>query len=102
HKVVCIVGDGAMTAGMTLEGLHHAGGLGKDLLVIQNDNQMAISKNVGAISSYLNRTFTGEFYGKMREETGQLLRNDPHLGSDMPEWARGAEELAKGAILPGL
>jgi 1-deoxy-D-xylulose-5-phosphate synthase len=102
HRVVCVVGDGAMTAGMTLEGLHHAGGLGKDFLVILNDNQMSISKNVGAISSYLNRTFTGEFYTKMREETGQLLRKIPHIGYDVEKLARRAEELAKGAILPGL
>ncbi len=102
HKVVCVVGDGAMTAGMTLEGLHHAGGLGNDFLVILNDNQMSISKNVGAISSYLNRTFTGEFYTKMREETGQLLRKIPHIGYDVEKFARRAEELAKGAILPGL
>jgi 1-deoxy-D-xylulose-5-phosphate synthase len=91
-----------MTAGMTLEGLHHAGGLAKDFLVILNDNQMSISKNVGAISSYLNRTFTGEFYAKMREETGQLLGKIPHIGPDMQRLARRAEELAKGAILPGL
>jgi 1-deoxy-D-xylulose-5-phosphate synthase len=102
HKVVCVVGDGAMTAGMTLEGLHHAGGLGKDFLVILNDNQMSISKNVGAISAYLSRTITGEFYGKMREETGQLLRKIPHIGYDMQKFARRAEELAKGVILPGL
>ncbi len=102
HKVVCVVGDGAMTAGMTLEGLHHAGGLGKDFLVILNDNQMSISKNVGAISAYLNRTITGEFYGKVREETGQLLAKIPHIGPDMQKLARRAEELAKGAILPGL
>jgi 1-deoxy-D-xylulose-5-phosphate synthase len=102
HRVVCVVGDGAMTAGMTLEGLHHAGGLGKDFIVILNDNQMSISKNVGAISSYLNRTFTGEFYTKMREETGQLLRKIPHIGYDVEKLARRAEELAKGAILPGL
>lgn len=102
HKVVCVVGDGAMTAGMTLEGLHHAGGLGKDFIVILNDNQMSISKNVGAISSYLNRAVTGEFYTKMREETGQLLRKIPHIGYDVEKLARRAEELAKGAILPGL
>jgi len=102
NKVVCVVGDGAMTAGMTLEGLHHAGGLGKDFLVILNDNQMSISKNVGAISAYLSRTITGEFYGKMREETGQLLRKIPHIGNDMQKLARRAEELAKGVILPGL
>jgi 1-deoxy-D-xylulose-5-phosphate synthase len=102
HKIVCVVGDGAMTAGMTLEGLHHAGGLGKDFLVILNDNQMSISKNVGAISAYLSRTITGEFYGKVREETGQLLRKIPHIGQDIQKLARRAEELAKGAILPGL
>lgn len=102
HKIVCVVGDGAMTAGMTLEGLHHAGGLGRDFLVILNDNQMSISKNVGAISAYLSRTITGEFYGKVREETGQLLRKIPHIGQDMQKLARRAEELAKGAILPGL
>ncbi|MHC9064719.1 1-deoxy-D-xylulose-5-phosphate synthase [Nitrospira sp. CMX1] len=102
HKVVCVVGDGAMTSGMTLEGLHHAGGLGKDFLVILNDNQMSISKNVGAISAYLSRTITGEFYGRMREETGQLLGKIPHIGSDIQKLARRAEELAKGVILPGL
>lgn len=102
HKVVCVVGDGAMTAGMTLEGLHHAGGTNKDFIVVLNDNQMSISRNVGAISAYLNRTFTGEFYARMREETGQLLRKIPHIGAEMQKIARRAEELAKGAILPGL
>src|SRR5919112_1553140 len=71
HKVVCVVGDGAMTDRMTLEGLHHAGGTNKDFIVVLNDNQMSISKNVGAISAYLNRTFTGEFYARVREETVQ-------------------------------
>lgn len=102
HKVICVVGDGAMTAGMTLEGLHHAGGTNKDFLVVLNDNQMSISRNVGAISAYLNRTFTGEFYARMREETGQLLRKIPHIGLEVQKIARRAEELAKGAILPGL
>jgi 1-deoxy-D-xylulose-5-phosphate synthase len=102
HKVVCVVGDGAMTAGMTLEGLHHAGGIGKDLLIVLNDNQMSISKNVGAISSYLNRTFTGEFYTRIREETSHFLRAIPHIGHEMQKMARRAEELAKGLILPGL
>jgi 1-deoxy-D-xylulose-5-phosphate synthase len=92
NKVVCVVGDGAMTAGMTLEGLHHAGGLGKDFLVILNDNQMSISKNVGAISAYLSRTITGEFYGKMREETGQLLRRS---------WPVAPRSLRKGPFSPG-
>jgi 1-deoxy-D-xylulose-5-phosphate synthase len=102
HKVVCVVGDGALTAGMTLEGLHHAGGLGKDFLVILNDNQMSISKNVGALSAYLSRTFTGEFYTKVREETAHFLRAIPRIGQEMQKIARRAEELAKGLILPGL
>lgn len=102
HKVVCVVGDGAMTSGMTLEGLHHAGGLGKDFLVILNDNQMSISKNVGAISAYLSRTFTGEFYTKIKEETKHLLRAIPQIGQPMEKMVHRAEELAKGIILPGL
>jgi len=102
HKVVCVVGDGAMTAGLTLEGMHHAGGTDKDFLVILNDNQMSISKNVGAISAYLNRTFTGEFYSKVREETEQFLQAIPHIGPPVMKMARRAEELAKGLILPGI
>ncbi len=102
HKVVCVVGDGAMTAGMTLEGMHHAGGSNRDFLVILNDNQMSISKNVGAISAYLNRTFTGEFYTKVREETGHLLESIPHIGEQVKRMAQRAEELAKGLILPGV
>ncbi|HET7058361.1 MAG TPA: 1-deoxy-D-xylulose-5-phosphate synthase [Nitrospiraceae bacterium] len=102
HKVVCVVGDGALTSGMTLEALHHAGGLGKDFLVILNDNQMSISKNVGSISAYLNRTFTGEFYTRMREETVQFLQAIPQIGQPMQKMAKRAEELARGLILPGL
>ena len=102
HKVVCVVGDGAMTAGMTLEGLHHAGGTEKDFIVVLNDNQMSISKNVGAISAYLSRTFSGEFYTRVREETGQFLEAIPHIGGNVKRMARRAEELAKGLILPGV
>src|SRR5438132_7946887 len=102
HKVVCVVGDGAMTAGMTLEGLHHAGGLGKDFLVVLNDNQMSISKNVGAISAYLNRTFTVEFYTRVKEETRQFLGAIPRIGQPITKIAHRAEELAKGIILQGL
>src|SRR5919197_738409 len=102
YKVVCVVGDGAMTAGMTLEGLHHAGGTGRDFLVVLNDNQMSISRNVGAISAYLNRTFTGEFYTRVKEETRHFLRAIPHIGQEVQKMARRAEELAKGMILPGL
>ncbi len=102
QKVVCVLGDGALTSGMTLEGLQHAGDMGRDLVVILNDNQMSISRNVGAISAYLNRTFTGEFYTRFREETSQLLDTIPQIGENVKRMAMRAEELAKGFLLPGL
>jgi 1-deoxy-D-xylulose-5-phosphate synthase len=102
QKVVCVLGDGALTSGMTLEGLQHAGDMGRDFVVILNDNQMSISRNVGAISAYLNRTFTGEFYTRFREETSQLLDTIPQIGENVKRMAMRAEELAKGFLLPGL
>jgi len=102
HKVVCVVGDGALTSGMTLEGLQQAGDLQKDCVVILNDNQMSISKNVGAISAYLNRTITGEFYSRLKQETSHLLGSIPQIGEPVRKMAIRAEELAKGLILPGL
>ena len=102
HKVVCVVGDGAMTSGMTLEAMQHAGGLGKDLLVVLNDNQMSISPNVGSLSAYLNRTITGEFVTRVREEARHLLKAIPRFGDSISKLAHRAQELAKGIILPGL
>jgi 1-deoxy-D-xylulose-5-phosphate synthase len=102
HKVVCVVGDGAMTSGMTLEAMQHAGGLQKDLVVVLNDNQMSISRNVGSLSAYLNRTFTGEFVTHMKEEAKHLIRQIPHVGAQINKMAHRAEELAKGLILPGV
>ncbi len=102
HKVVCVVGDGALTSGLTLEGLQQAGDLQKDLLVILNDNQMSISKNVGAISAYLNRTITGEFCARIKEETNHILGAIPRIGEPVKKMASRAQELAKGLLLPGL
>ncbi len=102
QKVICVLGDGALTSGMTLEGLQHAGDMGRDFIVILNDNQMSISRNVGAISAYLNRTFTGEFYTRLRDETSQLLKTIPQIGENVNQMAMRAEELAKGLFLPGL
>src|SRR3989338_7788488 len=102
HKVVCMVGDGAMTSGMTLEAMQHAGSLHKNLLVILNDNQMSISKNVGSLSAYLNRTFTGEFMTHIKEEAKHLIEAIPGVGGQISRMAHRAEELAKGLILPGV
>ena len=102
HKVVCVVGDGALTSGLTMEGLQQAGGSKRDLLVILNDNQMSISKNVGAISAYLNRTITGEFFDRITEETKRVLGKMPHIGEQVQRLAGRAQELVKGLLLPGL
>ena len=102
HKVVCVVGDGALTSGLTMEGLQQAGGSKKDLLVILNDNQMSNSKNVGAISAYLNRTITGEFFDRITEETKRVLGRMPHIGDQVQRLAGRAQELVKGLLLPGL
>ncbi len=80
HKVVAVIGDGAMTGGLAFEGLNNAGSLKKDLLVILNDNTWSISKNVGAISKYLTSIMADEKFNKLRNEiwelTGRFKRRD--------------------------
>ncbi|MBQ27144.1 MAG: 1-deoxy-D-xylulose-5-phosphate synthase [Nitrospiraceae bacterium] len=102
YKVITIVGDGALTAGMTYEGLNHAGMLQHNSIVILNDNKMSISRNVGAISAYLNRTITGSFATWIKAEAKTALQSIPRIGEPMLKMARRAKESAKGLILPGL
>jgi 1-deoxy-D-xylulose-5-phosphate synthase len=101
-KVVAVIGDGALTAGLAFEGLNHAGQLKKDLIVVLNDNEMSISKNVGALSSYLNRILTGEVYQKFKKETKTLIESIPKLGSHVSRFAQKMEESLKGFFLPGM
>lgn len=102
YKVVAIIGDGSISSGLAFEGLNHAGGLKRDIVVILNDNEMSISKNVGAISSYLSRLITGQFYTRVKQETEHLLKNIPRIGAPMLKAAKMAEESLKGMIIPGL
>src|SRR6201987_2070924 len=97
RRVVAIIGDGAMTAGMAFEALNHAGSLPADLLVILNDNDMSISENVGALSSYLARALSGRVYAHLREGGKKVLRPMPTVW----ELARRSEEHLKGMVLPG-
>lgn len=101
-KVIAVIGDGALTGGLALEGLNHAGHLKKDLIVILNDNEMSISQNVGALSAYMNRILSGEFYRRFRKETKSFLEGIPKLGLPMAKMAQKFEELIKGLILPGI
>lgn len=102
HKVIAVVGDGALTSGLALEGLNHAGALRKDMIVILNDNEMSISKNVGAISAYLNRLLTGKMFTALKKETEYILKNIPKIGEPMFKVAKMAEEGMKGLIGPGI
>lgn len=97
RKVVAVIGDGAMTAGMAFEALNHAGDLHNDLLVILNDNDMSISPNVGGLSNHLARALSGKLYVTMREQGKKVLKNMP----PMWELARRAEEHVKGMVIPG-
>ena len=101
-KVIAIIGDGAMSAGLAFEGLNNAGHLKKNLIVILNDNEMSISKNVGALSAYLNRILTGEFYQKLKRETKSFLEGIPKLGKKAARIAQRTEEMVKGLLLPGI
>lgn len=101
EKVIVVIGDGAMTAGMVFEGLNHTGDLKKDIIVVLNDNEMSISRNVGAISSYLSKIITGEFYTRVKKETEQLIKHIPRIGTPMLKVAKKAEESVKGLVGPG-
>ncbi len=97
RRVVAVIGDGALSAGMAFEALNHAGSLPTDLLVILNDNDMSISENVGAMSKYLARVLSGRFYAHLRESGKRVLRRMPQLR----EFARRSEKHVKGMWLPG-
>src|SRR5690606_35135045 len=96
RKIVAVIGDGAMTAGMAFEALNHAGELGGDILVVLNDNNMSISRNVGGLSSYFARMWASKPYNFLRSGSKKLLSTVP------PAWkaAHRAEEYMKGLVSP--
>lgn len=97
RRSVAIIGDGALTAGQAYEALAHAGDLNADMLVVLNDNEMSISKNVGGMANYLARLLSGRFYRSARESSKKMLEKIP------PAWefARRTEEHVKGMMVPG-
>ncbi|MDX1409669.1 MAG: 1-deoxy-D-xylulose-5-phosphate synthase, partial [Saprospiraceae bacterium] len=97
RKVIAVIGDGALTAGMAFEALNNAGDMDADLLVILNDNDMSISPNVGAISSYLTRILSGRAYTSVREGSKVVLSTLPPMKDLAKRW----EEHMKGMVMPG-
>jgi 1-deoxy-D-xylulose-5-phosphate synthase len=101
-RIIAVIGDGSMTAGLAFEGLNQAGHIDQDLIVILNDNEMSISRNVGALSSYLNRLMTGEFVNRFRNDMKDFLGTLPGIGKSVLRFAKQAEESVKGLLMPGL
>jgi 1-deoxy-D-xylulose-5-phosphate synthase len=97
RRIVAVIGDGAMTAGMAFEALNNAGAMDANLLVILNDNDMSISENVGALNNYLARLLSGRFYSAARRASEKVLGRMPPV----LELARRAEEHMKGMVMPG-
>lgn len=102
RKVIAVIGDGSMTAGMAYEGLNQAGDIHKDLIVILNDNDMSIAHNVGAMSSFLSRTFSAKRLQEWRREFGDFLKSLPKIGDDIYQFAKRSEESFKTFITPGM
>jgi len=101
-KVIAVIGDGSMTAGISFEGLNWSGDRKKDLIVVVNDNEMSISPNVGAMSSYLNRIMTGQRITKLRTDIKSFLKTIPGVGAQIIKFTKQAEESFKGFIVPGM
>lgn len=97
RKSIAVIGDGALTAGMAFEALNHAPEVGADMLIVLNDNDMSISRNVGGLSNYLAKILSSRTYSSMREGSKKVLSRLPGAW----EIARRTEEYAKGMLVPG-
>jgi 1-deoxy-D-xylulose-5-phosphate synthase len=100
-RIIAVIGDGSMSAGMAFEGLNWTGDRKKNLIIILNDNEMCISPNVGALSSYLNRIMTGQTVTRIRNEVKTFLKSVPGIGEQMLKFSRQVEESLKTFFVPG-
>lgn len=102
HKVVAVIGDGALTAGMAWEALNHVGDLGSNLIVVLNDNEMSIAKNVGALSSYLARARTAPSYLRTKADIESLLQKIPVVGTRVAEISERLKDSLKYFLVSGM
>ena len=102
-KVIAVIGDGSLTAGLAFEGLNQTGGiLKRNFIVILNDNEMSIARNVGALSSFLSRTFSAKKLQELRKELGFFFKKLPRIGEDVYQLAKRTEESFKAFVTPGM
>lgn len=102
EKTVAIIGDGSMTSGLAFEGLNQAGHIGRNLIVVLNDNEMGISPNVGALGSFLSRKLISRRALKVKSEVKALLKSLPAMGETVYHGLKKAEDAVVGFFTPGL
>jgi 1-deoxy-D-xylulose-5-phosphate synthase len=102
RRIVAVVGDGALTGGISFEGINNAGNLKTDMLVVLNDNKMSIAENVGALSYYLTRVTSGKVYNRFEADVWELLGLIPKLGGKTRTLASRIKESIKNLIVPGV
>ena len=102
ERVIAVIGDGSMTGGMAFEALNQAGHLDKNLIVILNDNEMSISPNVGALSSFLSRKMTSRQVVRAKDELKHLLKSFSNIGENILQVLKKSEESFKGFFTPGM
>ncbi|HEY0140336.1 MAG TPA: 1-deoxy-D-xylulose-5-phosphate synthase [Thermoanaerobaculia bacterium] len=101
YRVVAIIGDGALSGGMALEGLNQAGHLKSRLMIVLNDNDMSISTNVGAMSGYLNQIIKGQRYNQAKDLAKGVMDRIPLIGGKLHGLAHDMEQVLKNMIVPG-
>jgi 1-deoxy-D-xylulose-5-phosphate synthase len=101
-KVVSVIGDGSMTAGMAFEGLNQAGETEKDLIVVLNDNAMSIAPNVGAFSSFISRKMTGRRFVNLRRDLENFIKSLPGVGENILSFVRKSEDSFITFFTPGM
>jgi len=102
HDVIAVIGDGSLPGGMAFEALNHAGHLNTDLILVLNDNEMAISPTVGALSSYLSKLLTDPTYNRFKEEVREMVARIPTLGGTLVQMTGRVEESLKSLLVPGM
>jgi len=100
-RVIAVIGDGSMTAGIAYEGLNQAGRLDRNFIIVLNDNEMSISPNVGAMSGYLSRKFAGATGQAIRKRLKGYLKEIPHVGEDPYRTSKRMEDSVKSFLAPG-
>jgi 1-deoxy-D-xylulose-5-phosphate synthase len=101
-KVIAVIGDGSIGGGMAFEALNQIGHLKKDVIIILNDNEHSISKNVGGLSRYLMKMITDPLYNRMRKRSFEWIKKIPRFGNTLTNFFIKVEEALKGVITPGI